>query len=282
DARVSALVDTAVAAEGRPWARLLHGCSKGARHGYQASYGQKQWEHVGYVFEQLKPESRLKLLHELSRLVPPPYQRPVFQAEAIMWAGILRDEIEVADRRTTSASRRQAAKELDREQRLSNINVRPRDQAGNHRPRSADSVSSDRNERSSVGRPVNPSCEVLVYVYVPGRVLPLFIRAVGTPRDNVVEFLFGQDAVYGSLGIDAKSRTKPSYMFWNREARGWTLYPKPHQPMFLLPGERLLYKDAYVSHLERLDYYKSQLLPADRERADTRYGRPLVGVPSSP
>ncbi|KAH9885217.1 hypothetical protein C8Q73DRAFT_795898 [Cubamyces lactineus] len=114
--------------------------------------------------------------------------------------------------------------------------------------------------------------------YVAGRGTPLVVRAVGTPRDTVVEFVFGQPAIYDALAIDPKSRQKPLYLVWNRSIRGWSHYPKPHQPLFLVPGERVLYKEAYVSSLPQLEYYQSQLLPADRERADTRYAS-LASLP---
>ena len=53
-----------------------------------------------------------------------------------------------------------------------------------------------------------------------GPTKPMVIRAVGTPRDNVVEFTFGQPKVYDALGIDAASRRKPAYKIWSQAIFG--------------------------------------------------------------
>ncbi|KAI0352178.1 hypothetical protein OH77DRAFT_1460993 [Trametes cingulata] len=132
---------------------------------------------------------------------------------------------------------------------------------------SAGSATSSRSERGAVGRPVNPTCEVTVYVYAPGGQKPLVIRAIGTPRDNVVEFVFGQRKIKEELGIHASSGPRPTYLYYNRTIGNWALYPKPHQPLFLAPGERVLYREEYVFNLPNLAFYVAQLLPATRTQA---------------
>ncbi|KAI0348833.1 hypothetical protein OH77DRAFT_546979, partial [Trametes cingulata] len=87
------------------------------------------------------------------------------------------------------------------------------------------SVSSSRSERGTVGRPVNPNtCEVVVYVYAPAEQKPRTINAVGTPRGNVVEFVFGQAKIKDALGLHTGAGPKQTYLFYNRTIGGWALY----------------------------------------------------------
>ncbi|KAI0324999.1 hypothetical protein GY45DRAFT_1375112 [Cubamyces sp. BRFM 1775] len=220
------------------------------------------------------------MLSDLIALKPPPYGKEVHRASAIMMRGIVSDEIELelaqncGGRAAGSvwASTHRSASEAS--------SSRPSTPSGPLRaPSHTSSVGS---ERSSVGRPANPTCEVIVYAYAPGPTKPMVIRAVGTPRDNVVEFTFGQPKVYDALGIDAASRRKPAYKIWSQAIEDWSSYPKAHHPLFLAPGERVLYREEYVHHLPDLEYIKSQLTSQDRSLAGRPVGLPLpAGIVST-
>ncbi|KAH9902472.1 hypothetical protein C8Q73DRAFT_785145 [Cubamyces lactineus] len=281
DDRVRTIVKRALADERVRWSSFLHPCPLGSRHLAQACYGAKNnWDSVGFVLEiclsqegcahhktllrcQLSNKSRLQLIQALWELDPPPYNDPLRRAITTVMRADLREVLEAEERAATRA--RDAERAPNPGTPRSSSSVRPR-------TISTSSTRSASRDGGPVGRPVNPTCQVIAYIYVPGHHNPLVVRAVGTPRDPVVEFVFGQPAIYEALGIDPKSRAKPKYLVWNRSIDGWASHPKPHQSLFLIPGERVLYKEEYVSFLPQLDYYKSQLLPTDRERGDPRYG----------
>lgn len=104
------------------------------------------------------------------------------------------------------------------------------------------------------------------------------IVANGTPRNKLIEFTFSQPKVNDTLGINGASRQKPTYKFWTRSISDWSDFPKAHHPLFLAPGERVLYRDLYVENTPNLANYIAQLLPCDRERA----ARPLLAQPPVP
>lgn len=94
-----------------------------------------------------------------------------------------------------------------------------------------------------------------------GRHNPMIIQAVGTPRDSVVEFHFAQPKINSDLGIVAADRAKPTFTKWNLTIKGWADYPKPHHPVFLAPGERVLYRETTVTNTPNLQHYVALLLP---------------------
>ncbi|KAH9855094.1 hypothetical protein C2E23DRAFT_714463, partial [Lenzites betulinus] len=111
-----------------------------------------------------------------------------------------------------------------------------------------------------------------------GRHNPLVIDAKGTPRDEVVEFRFKQPAIHTALQIDPLDPQTPVYTMWHHTAQDWAIYPKAHQVVFLAPGERVLYRDLYVSKTPNLDHYKALLL-APRGQVDDRPRVPTIAPP---
>ncbi|KAI0324344.1 hypothetical protein GY45DRAFT_1340857 [Cubamyces sp. BRFM 1775] len=302
DPRVKDVVDTRLASERVQWKRFLRPCTAGGSHMVSSSYGNSTWDHVGQIFEisgkcladtrcklhsvpleaQMTKSTRHAMLSDLISLNPPPYGKEIHRASAIMMRAIIADEMELEQTQghSTLGAPRTAgslwASTCSSSAGEASDGSRPSTPSGLSQTSSR--RSSVCSERGAVGRPANPTCEVIVYAYAPGPNKPMVIRAVGTPRDNVVEFTFSQPKVYDALGIDAASRKKPTYKVWSRSIGDWASYPKAHHPLFLAPEERVLYREEYVYHLPDLEYIKSQLTSQDRLLAAKPAGLPLPAV----
>ncbi|KAI0361620.1 hypothetical protein OH77DRAFT_1585696 [Trametes cingulata] len=274
-----------------------------------AEGGSRCARHTKPLDRQMANATRLTMLSQLSALRPWPYNKEVYWAQTVALRGPLENEImqdaardaafrsrsyslpsgasslDVAQLRFNGTGARSHASNTAPSSRRSSLAMSadgsaPTASSGTRAERSlvgsrttASSQGSIRSERGPVGRPANPTCEVIVYIYVPGKHAPLVVHATGTPRDNVVEFVFGQRKIHDALGVDAATRPKPTYLIYNRTIEGWAMYPKAHQSLFIAPDERLLYREEYVFATPNLDYYLALLLSADR-------GRPLLPQPS--
>ncbi|OJT13752.1 hypothetical protein TRAPUB_9707 [Trametes pubescens] len=267
DDRVKDLVESRLPAISRR-RRALHLCPRGHKHIARPSYGQKNWENVGLLYEiclggndacnkalhaeQMSEGSMSDLFDKLVGLEPPPYGKQLLHAQAILMQAELRERIEA---HTTAGQ----LPVLPRRRASSFSAVTPR------RERTQASVpvtTSGRVGSGSVGRPTNPTCEVVVYIYTDNAQEPLEITAQGTPRDNVVEFVFNQPNILNVLSIDPAARTKTrSYLSWNGTIQEWATFPKAHQPQVLAPGQRLLYRESYVHDMPRLNEIKYTLMP---------------------
>ncbi len=176
-------------------------CPRGCKHIANPSYGQKNWDTVGMLFEIVRHHwfprmllshasigqclggkdacgvtplddlvsdtARLDLLNELVALDPPPYRKEVFHAEAILMQANLREKVEAV-----SAASQPQVRVI---RRAASFNP-----ATPRRHRMQASVPATTSGRvgsgaggGSVGRPTNPTCEVLVYIYTDVRALSL-------------------------------------------------------------------------------------------------------------
>ncbi|KAI0360937.1 hypothetical protein OH77DRAFT_1586427 [Trametes cingulata] len=263
---------------------------------------------------QLANESRLAMLKRLHNLRPAPYNKPLYWGQSLYMFGMLERKIEAEGVRSAAPSTPAKALRAPAPRSASGSTQRSSSRAtslstddgtdasgsfggfvstgSESAPRSSGnrgwgpmgrsrvsgaSGSSNRSDRGPVGRPVNPTCKVIVYVYIPGEEKPMVINAAGTPRGNVVEFVFGQSNIKDALRDLPGAGAKRTYLYYNRTIGDWTLYPKPHQPLFLAPDERALYREENVSKLPNLNYYVAQLLAATRSIAAT----PSVPLPST-
>ncbi|KAJ3019696.1 hypothetical protein NUW54_g15 [Trametes sanguinea] len=87
------------------------------------------------------------------------------------------------------------------------------------------------------------------------------VVAKGTPRDKLIGFVFNQPAIVAGLGLDPTARKKDQdFLWWDRTVGDCCRYPKLHQPLFLAPGEAVLYRDSYVYDMPQLSFFKTILL----------------------
>ncbi|KAH9846524.1 hypothetical protein C2E23DRAFT_890777 [Lenzites betulinus] len=286
DNRVRDIVDEELDAANISWLSKLQICPQGTRHKPVRSYGGTNFTNTGMVFELcLGPEkchhhkkpmlahqslaARLAIWVRVASLDPPANHSEVLKAEAIIMRENMRDELNVA-RSNPQFSSPSVNRPTRASLPLSSPATAAWRRSNTSQSRSASRSSMASSHRSTLGRPHNPVCEVVVYVYLPGRRNPLVIHAEGTPRDDVVEFKFSQPTVLRDLQIDLKDPHKPVYTMWHQTAQIWSMYPKAHHSVFLAPGERVLYREMYVSETANLEHYKALLLP------------PLVGDDTRP
>ncbi|KAI0359017.1 hypothetical protein OH77DRAFT_1128052 [Trametes cingulata] len=324
DPRVKTIVDSLLQEEGVKWTVYLRRCPQGAKHVVQPSYGGREWENVGHLYEicladansrcnrhtmpldrQMANATRLTMLAQLLELRPWPYNQEVYRGRTLIMRDLLEKEMVLEAERDASLrsssvgrqARRPGTSHVDLAELpfhdtglssdLSSTGSSSRrssvasSTAGSHvtsarmrigtslsgRPRASNaSEGSAHSARGPVGRPTNPTCEVVVYIYVPGKHTPLVVHATGTPRGNLVEFFFGQGKINDALGIDASTRPRPTYLVYNHAIEDWAMYPKAHQPLFIAPDQRLLYREEYVSALPNFDYYLALVLSTDPTR----------------
>ncbi|KAH9856058.1 hypothetical protein C2E23DRAFT_856768 [Lenzites betulinus] len=295
DDRVRQIVDEELRASGVTWRSWLHPCLHGARHGIVKSYGGSEFANAGIVFE-LCLNLRGKCMHHTKPLVPHLYIRrrlniwtriaaldpPVngsllLASEATLMKGNLREELEDEDE-ASALSRQLATPSSTASLRLGSPSSTTSVRTFNTLSRSSSVSSALSSQRGRLGRPPKPICDVLVYVYIPGRHNPLLIDAKGTPRDEVVEFCFSQPAIIAALQILPAEAHKVVYTMWHHNAQSWSPYPKAHQRVFLAPGERVLYRDMYLATTPNLEHYKALLLPPAGQ-PDTRPRIPAIPPP---
>lgn len=90
----------------------------------------------------------------------------------------------------------------------------------------------------------------------------MHVTVEGILRDELVEVVFKQLAVWDRLGLDMKSRNNDIDFFrWSWTLNDWSFYPRPHTAQFLLRGEALMYRSMDVSRLVDLESYTSRILP---------------------
>ncbi|KAH9853110.1 hypothetical protein C2E23DRAFT_859409 [Lenzites betulinus] len=295
DSRVKDIVDEELLLLDISWRAELHKCVSGAGHLPIVSYGGSTYANAGLVFEvccartstkclyhkkPLLPDrclsARLKIWTRIADLHPPPHGNPMLGAEAVVIREDIRDEINghaVDGARNPTPRRRQPGGILSQLLASSPGSSNTAISRGSSRASRSSSAS------APLGRPPLGVCEVIVYAYVTGKHNPMVIRASGTPRDEVVEFTFGQPAVFDALHIKTSDRPKPKYAKWHLTASNWSAHPKSHQATFIAPGERVLYRELEVANPPNLDAYLALLLPP-AEGPDTRPILPTVRVPS--
>ncbi|KAI0652688.1 hypothetical protein C8Q79DRAFT_1005858 [Trametes meyenii] len=235
----------------RNWRGYLRTCDLGHAHTLNASLGKTTFTTIGQIFEICMAKDREKpcALHckPLEAQMTDQTRLKMFEALAKL----------LLERRRDTA--------LSWNRTLSSPSVRngqpPAGLSGRSRSGSLPSMGASNVVRTPVGRPVNPSCEVTAYIYVSGKHNPVTVVAKGTPRDRVVEFVFGQPKIYEAIGVDPASRHKPTYEMWHDWLRTWSIYPKPHQAVFLAPGESVLYREQSIAALPNLDHYIAKLKP---------------------
>ncbi|KAH9852430.1 hypothetical protein C2E23DRAFT_859795 [Lenzites betulinus] len=277
DNRVRAIVEEELQTAGIVWRSKLHKCPLGSRHGINTSFGGATFRNAGLVFEiclspmrcyhhqkPLVPEAymrtRFNIWVRISALEPPPNNNDILGGKAILERESIRDDILALDP-SALATPRTAYRVGRRSLHLSSPASSPSRRSGSSTSRHSSRSSTGSSQRGPLGRPPNPVCEVIVYVYVQGRHNPWVIHAQGTPRDEVVEFRFRQPSIATMLQIDVNNPFPDVYTMWHRASKTWSTHPKPHQAVFLAPGERVLYRELYVSQTPNLEHYLALLLP---------------------
>lgn len=207
----------------------------------------------------MSDEVRLDLYVQLKGLSSPPYNEPTYWADLVLWHAELTDKLASVH---TAAS--------------------PKVNATFKHPNSSTSkreaiIFDDQSPQSVRGRPKNETCEVEVIIYVevsshPSVVSthndqcmqnahePHRITAQGTLRDGLVEFTMAQLAVDKYLAElrDPKAHPMPfEFLRWHPNIDNWSLYPKRSHVSWLVPGERVLYRELAVFDMPSLDAWKA-------------------------
>ncbi|KAI0716592.1 hypothetical protein C8Q76DRAFT_794876 [Earliella scabrosa] len=218
-----------------------------SRHTYTISLGGATRHSVGMVLEictsaadhkcqrhlrtlrlQMPDDQRVMALIEIASLTPPPYQDEAF----VDWCY-------------------QSAVDMGSRSQIARASV--------PEGRSADDVSNSGMELGMSRRDVAQQVNVRIYVYHTNSVGPHPIDCVGVRRGVWVRYVLRQDVVLQVLGIHAKDRASLArYEVYEPRLRSWTKSVAPSQPLTLLPGQGLIYRDGHVTRTPRLEEYVSK------------------------
>ncbi|KAH9855856.1 hypothetical protein C2E23DRAFT_857483 [Lenzites betulinus] len=253
----------------------LRRCTLGASHKPQASYGHSDFANTGIIYEicvgkvvdrhrdhcrfhrmpcrlQMTQEKRLERLNALSELNMPPYNTERYATDALLASRSLRigeDSWPPAPRPPRPPPDEPFTPTRGQTSRSSQS-----------KRRSGASTASS----AKVGRPLNPTTSVMVYVYAE-------LTAEGINRGARVEFVFGQPLLNDVLGIDKTSCKKKTFQMWLHNAREWSEYPKAHSAVFLPHGQAVLYKAEDVYDMPELQVFQALVAPIGKHALDADF-----------
>ncbi|KAI0731449.1 hypothetical protein C8Q76DRAFT_691243 [Earliella scabrosa] len=203
----------------------------------------------------MSEEARLQMLSVIKKLRPHPYSSRQYWAEVVLWHGELLNKLDRLPGQDPSA--------VSLTSLPASAQVQP-DVTSSANSVTHDGLNTGGERGSARGRPKNEKCVVHAYVILNNaQEQPLHIRAEGIVRDGLVEWIFAQSAINSAIATARGPNASLGlfqYARWQPLLDSWSIYPKPHQRDWLLPGEAVLYRELEVHPTRGLDDVKARVL----------------------
>ncbi|RPD58899.1 hypothetical protein L226DRAFT_572476 [Lentinus tigrinus ALCF2SS1-7] len=267
--------------------QALRGClnvgDARAPHKFVYSYGASTRETIGLTVEiccapqgqkctlnlqllpkdgQMKPEQRAQCLNAVAALFPPPYGDEGF----VHWC------CETAVALNTHAEDARVSPYVSTPRRVRAIGGR-----WQGAPDALDHLDLSRGLCRTPRAPSMASAavdvEVIVYVYHTNKVGPVEIVGRGIRRGLLVTFTLRQPIVMSTLGIPEDDRKLlAAYELYEPHQQMFTRSVPPSQPITLVPGQRLIYKDKHITHTPWLENTSASIVKSGTPQAALQEG----------
>ena len=108
---------------------------------------------------------------------------------------------------------------------------------------------------------------------------------MGTDRGSLIEVTFKSADLWEFLGIFDTNSRDGDFERYDWHVEDWVRYPRPYEKYYILPGERVIYRELGVKRCVDIEFYKSIILPPTLKNLrpnSKESATPSVQPPSAP